>query len=145
MTTNPRTPCAVAANNSALAVSFQNGDAQGVISFMFVFCTWVTFGIKPQRSTSAKLIWLRAPMINAPMIASRINPYIASAVRRVNSHMNISKFRPRFERGKVLDLVVAMLTSRRADDHEDGNRVKRNKDCPLHPNGFLLIGDQSRD
>src|ERR1043165_9421698 len=125
MTTKPWTPCAVATNSNALAVNFQNGDAQGVVSCIFVFCTCVTLGMKPQRKTSAKLIWLRAPMIKAPMIAIRIKPYIANAERRVNSHMNISKLKPRFERGNVLALV-AMLTSRRTDDDEDCNCIKRN-------------------
>src|ERR1043166_2139571 len=97
--------------------------------------------MKPQRSTSAKLIWLRAPMIKAPMIAIRIKPYIANAERRVKSHMNISKFKPRFERGNVLALV-AMLASRRADDDEDCNCIKRNKDRPFHPDGFTFMWDQ---
>src|SRR6476469_5425886 len=98
--------------------------------------------MNPQRSTSAKLIWLRAPMYRAPRIANRMMAYMPRAERRVNSHMNISKLRPRFERGRVLDLVTVMLTSRGSDDHKDRDREKRNEDCPLHPDGFALMRDQ---
>src|SRR5512138_2575468 len=109
-----------------MAVSFQNGVFQRAVSGMLVFCTWVTLGMKPQRSTSARFISLRAPMTSAPMIAKRISAYIASAVRRVNIHIAISKLRPRFARGRVLGLVVAMLASCRAErcpeDDKHGNR-----------------------
>src|SRR5690242_10437972 len=101
--------------------------------------------MNPQRSTSAKLISLRAPMYKAPRIANRMMAYMPSAERRVNNHMNISKLRPRFERGRVLDLVVAMLPSRRSDDHKDRDREKGNKDCPLYPNGFTLMWNQLGD
>src|SRR6185436_19472096 len=101
--------------------------------------------MNPQRSTSARFMWLRAPMISAPMIAIRINPYIARAERRVNSHINISKLRPRFDRGKVRDLT-AMLTSQcRAHDNEYGNSKKGDKNRKLHPDCFALMHKQLRE
>src|SRR5215212_2736375 len=145
MTTSPCTPCATANRSSALPVNLQNGLDHGAKSGTFVLCTCVLTGIKPQRSTSAKLIWLRAPMTSAPMIAKRIKAYIPSAERRVKSHMNISKLRPRFARGSVLGLVVAMLTSRRADDHEDCNGKQGQEDRPLYPNRLALMDKQLRE
>src|SRR5512142_2152793 len=96
--------------------------------------------MKPQRKISAKLISLRAPMIKAPMIARRIKPYIASAEKRVKSHMNISKLRPRLLMGRTLGLVVAMLTSqRRADDHKRRNPKQWDKDRAFEPERFILM------
>src|SRR5574339_153638 len=96
--------------------------------------------MNPQRSTSTKLISLRAPIISAPKMAKRISAYIPSAERRVNNHMNISKLRPRMDKGRVLGFVLAILASCRADDHKDSNRKKGNEHRPYHPNRFPLIG-----
>jgi hypothetical protein len=52
-------------------------------------------------------------MIKAPMIARRIKPYIANAVKRVKNHMNISKLSPRLFRGRTRGFVVAILASQR--------------------------------
>src|SRR4030067_994426 len=140
MTTHPCTPCATATRRRALAVSLQKTVDHGARSGTSVLCTWVLVGVNPQRITSAKFMSLRAPIINAPMIAIRINPYIASAERRVNIHIIISKLRPRFERGRVPDLVVAMLTSQcSAHDNEDSNSEKGDEDRPLHPDRFALV------
>src|SRR5581483_5242009 len=96
--------------------------------------------MKAQRITSARFICVRAPMINAPITAMRISPYIASAVRRVIIHMNISKLSPRLVRGRVLDFVVAMSTSqRRMNDHEDGQTINGQKDRPFDPDGFARM------
>src|SRR5215204_6463855 len=84
-------------------------------------------------------------MIKAPITANKIKPYIASAERRVNIHMNISKVRPRLVRGRTFDFVVAILASqRRLKNHESCYPKNRNKDCPFHPNGFLLMLERLR-
>src|SRR5512134_3063051 len=100
--------------------------------------------MKPQRITSARFISLRAPITSAPPIAKRINAYIPSAERRVNSHMNISKLRPRLVRGRVLDLV-AMLASRRADDYKYRDEEDRDKERPLHPDRLALVYKELRE
>src|SRR3972149_5893718 len=100
--------------------------------------------MKAQRMRSAKFVWVRAPMISAPMIPTRINPYIARAERRVKSHMSISKLRPRRVRERLLDLA-AMLTSQRSlDDDENRKAIKGQEERPFHPDGFALVLEQSR-
>src|SRR5271157_1301317 len=100
--------------------------------------------MNPQRNTSAKFICVRAPMTNAPMMAKRISAYIASAERRVKIHISISKLRPRFVIGTILDFVeVAMLASQsRADDDEERHAINGDEHRPLNPDGFALIFDQ---
>src|SRR6185503_14830854 len=142
MTTSPWTPWATANRRSALPTTLQKGEDQGERSGTFVLWTCVLTGMNPQRSTSARFMLLRAPITRAPMIANRIRAYIPRAERRVKSHMNISKLRPRFERGRVLGLVVAILASRRAKDHENGDGENREKDRPLHPDRLTLMHKQ---
>src|ERR671925_174386 len=98
--------------------------------------------MNPQRMTSARFISLRAPITSAPPIAKRISAYIPSAERRVKSHMNISKLSPRFARGRVLGFAVAILASRRADDHKDRDGEQRDEDRPLQPDGLALMDKQ---
>src|SRR6266498_4313944 len=96
-----------------------------------------------QRITSAKFIWLRAPMTSAPIIPNRINAYIANAESLVKSHISISKFMPRWERDKLLDLSSLILRSHcSADDGQNGNAVGGNENRPLDPNSFTLMLDQ---
>ena len=97
----PRPPAA-----AALAATFQNDVAHGSRSGTLVLCTCVTLGMKAQRITSAKFIWVRAPMISAPIRPNRIKPYIASAESRVKSHISISKLSPRCERDRVRDFAA---------------------------------------
>jgi hypothetical protein len=47
-------------------------------------------------------------MINAPITATSRNRYMARADRRVKSHIRVSKFRPRFVRGNVLDFIAIL-------------------------------------
>jgi hypothetical protein len=56
--------------------------------------------------------------------------------------MSISKLSPRFARGRVLGLVVAMLASRRANDHEDCNGEDGNEHRPFHPDRLALVHKQ---
>src|SRR5574338_705664 len=96
--------------------------------------------MNPQRRTSAMLIWPRAPIHRAPSTANRIRPYIARAERRVNIHIAISKFNPRFFKGSTLGFVVAMSASqRRGQDHKGRDPKDRDKYRPLHPDGFALV------
>ena len=68
---------------------------------------------------------------------------MANAVRRVNNHINVSKFMPRWERVKFLDLGSLMLPSQRsADDSQNGNAKGRQENRPLDPNGFAMMFDQ---
>src|SRR5512133_2991068 len=142
MTTNPCTPCAVASRKSALATNFQKGVTHASKSETFVFCTCAPLGIKPQRITSARFIWVRAPMINAPIMANRINPYIASAERRVKYHIIISKVRPRLESGKVLDFIAMLASRRSAENHKNSDSINRQEDRPFDPDRLALILDQ---
>src|SRR5918993_1652464 len=67
------------------------------------------FGKNAQYKMSPKFAPVRALRLKAPMMPAKIRPYIASTLKRVNAHMNISKFSPRLERGRVL---VAILCSK---------------------------------
>src|SRR5215208_5167571 len=95
--------------------------------------------MKPQRRISAKLICCRAPMIRAPITATRMSPYIASAERRVNNHMNISKLRPRLLKGRILDFIAILASKGRAQDRKHRNAENGNENRPLQPDRFLLI------
>src|SRR5215208_4451745 len=95
--------------------------------------------MKPQRRISAKLICCRAPMIKAPITASRMSPYIASAERRVNNHMNISKLRPRLLKGRVLDLTAILTSKCRAEDCKHCNTKNGDEDRPLQPDSLTLV------
>src|SRR5512138_309111 len=100
--------------------------------------------MKPQRRISAKLICCRAPMIRAPITANRIKAYIASAERRVKSHMNISKLRPRLAKGRVRDLVAMSASQCRSDDRIGGDGKDRDEDRPLQPDRFVLVFPEAR-
>src|SRR5512138_158665 len=95
--------------------------------------------MKPQRRISAKLICCRAPITRAPITANRMSPYIASAERRVNNHMNISKLRPRLLRGRVLDFVAILASKCRAQDREHRNAENGDENRPLQPDSFALV------
>jgi hypothetical protein len=70
----------------------------------------------------------------------RIKAYMPNAERRVKSHINVSKFMPRCERDKFLDLVLLMLASQRSsDDDEDGETKNGQENRPLYPNGFTMM------
>src|SRR3972149_1541341 len=101
--------------------------------------------MKAQRITSAKFIWVRAPMINAPIRPKMIKTYMPSAERRVKSHINVSKFMPRCERDKLLGLALLILASqRRVNDDQHGDTKNGQEDRPLYPNGFTMMFKQFR-
>jgi hypothetical protein len=69
--------------------------------------------------------------------------YIARAESLVKSHINVSKFMPRREKVKFLDLGSLILPSQSSfDNDQSGNTIDGEENRPLDPNGFALMLDQ---
>src|SRR5512143_324569 len=98
--------------------------------------------MKAQRMKSAKFMPVRAPMTRAPIMPIRMKAYMASAVSRVKNHMAISKLRPRWESGRVLDLAAMLHSQPGPDDHVDREAENGDEHSPFQPDRLALVGQQ---
>ena len=101
--------------------------------------------MKAQRITSAKFIWVRAPMISAPMMREqdqRVHRQGREACEEPHQHFKIEAALGQGQGSGFGQPCSA--SQRRADDDEHGKAVDGQEDRPFHPDGFALVFDQFR-
>src|SRR5512141_2628716 len=82
-------------------------------------------------------------MINAPIKATSIKPYMANADSRVNTHMMDSKFvRPRPAMDSVFFFSFILTSQPRAQNDKRGQAKDGNEHGPFDPNGLTVEFDQ---